>query len=140
MWREADGLDPDDFDPKTFFKLHGNVGRRPAAAARGSTFTFCCFRRQRRRVPGPGGAGGALQQRGWNLRGGPTPADPAARRHFGADRPGSRFHACVLPQLEKVYADDSEDGAVQMEVERTRMRNHVMAEVRSAAAATAQVM
>lgn len=24
MWQETDGLDPDDFDPKTFFKLHGN--------------------------------------------------------------------------------------------------------------------
>lgn len=23
VWEEADGLDPDDFDPKTFFKLHG---------------------------------------------------------------------------------------------------------------------
>lgn len=24
VWEEADGLDPNDFDPKTFFKLHGN--------------------------------------------------------------------------------------------------------------------
>lgn len=24
MWEETDGLDPNDFDPKTFFKLHGN--------------------------------------------------------------------------------------------------------------------
>ena len=23
VWEETDGLDPDDFDPKTFFKLHG---------------------------------------------------------------------------------------------------------------------
>lgn len=23
VWEEADGLDPEDFDPKTFFKLHG---------------------------------------------------------------------------------------------------------------------
>ena len=27
VWQEADGLDPDDFDPKTFFKLHGKVVR-----------------------------------------------------------------------------------------------------------------
>lgn len=25
VWEEADGLDPDDFDPKTFFNLHGNT-------------------------------------------------------------------------------------------------------------------
>lgn len=24
VWHEADGLDPEDFDPKTFFKMHGN--------------------------------------------------------------------------------------------------------------------
>lgn len=24
VWQEADGLDPDYFDPKTFFKMHGN--------------------------------------------------------------------------------------------------------------------
>lgn len=24
VWEEADGLDPEDFDPKTFFKLHGS--------------------------------------------------------------------------------------------------------------------
>lgn len=24
VWEETDGLDPNDFDPKTFFKLHGN--------------------------------------------------------------------------------------------------------------------
>lgn len=24
VWQEADGLDPEDFDPKTFFKMHGN--------------------------------------------------------------------------------------------------------------------
>lgn len=23
VWEEADGLDPEDFDPKTFFNLHG---------------------------------------------------------------------------------------------------------------------
>lgn len=23
VWEDADGLDPEDFDPKTFFKLHG---------------------------------------------------------------------------------------------------------------------
>lgn len=42
--------------------------------------------------------------------------------------------AFTLPScvLEKVYADGSEDSDVQMEEERTRMRNHVMAEVRSA--------
>uniref|UniRef100_A0A667XWL9 Nucleobindin 2 n=1 Tax=Myripristis murdjan TaxID=586833 RepID=A0A667XWL9_9TELE len=26
VWEEADGLDPNDFDPKTFFKLHDNNG------------------------------------------------------------------------------------------------------------------
>ncbi|XP_067090850.1 nucleobindin-2b isoform X2 [Osmerus mordax] len=26
VWQEADGLDPDDFDPKTFFKLHDTNG------------------------------------------------------------------------------------------------------------------
>ncbi|XP_074533447.1 nucleobindin-2-like isoform X2 [Halichoeres trimaculatus] len=26
VWQEADGLDPDDFDPKTFFKMHDNNG------------------------------------------------------------------------------------------------------------------
>ncbi|KAG9352407.1 hypothetical protein JZ751_020821 [Albula glossodonta] len=25
VWEEADGLDPDDFDPKTFFNLHGSL-------------------------------------------------------------------------------------------------------------------
>lgn len=25
VWEEADGLDPNDFDPKTFFKLHGKI-------------------------------------------------------------------------------------------------------------------
>lgn len=25
MWEEADGLDPEDFDPKTFFNLHGKI-------------------------------------------------------------------------------------------------------------------
>lgn len=25
VWEEADGLDPEDFDPKTFFKLHGKT-------------------------------------------------------------------------------------------------------------------
>ena len=24
VWQEGDGLDPQDFEPKTFFKLHGN--------------------------------------------------------------------------------------------------------------------
>lgn len=23
VWEEADGLDPEDFDPRTFFSLHG---------------------------------------------------------------------------------------------------------------------
>lgn len=27
VWEEADGLDPEDFDPKTFFKLHGSLQR-----------------------------------------------------------------------------------------------------------------
>ncbi|CAJ1055962.1 nucleobindin-2-like [Xyrichtys novacula] len=26
VWQEADGLDPDDFEPKTFFKMHDNNG------------------------------------------------------------------------------------------------------------------
>lgn len=26
VWEEADGLDPEDFDPKTFFNLHGRMG------------------------------------------------------------------------------------------------------------------
>lgn len=26
MWEDTDGLDPADFNPKTFFKLHGNLG------------------------------------------------------------------------------------------------------------------
>ncbi|XP_077592782.1 nucleobindin-2-like [Stigmatopora nigra] len=26
VWQESDGLDPDDFDPKTFFKMHDNNG------------------------------------------------------------------------------------------------------------------
>ncbi len=25
VWEEADGLDPEDFDPKTFFNLHGKT-------------------------------------------------------------------------------------------------------------------
>lgn len=25
VWQETDGLDPDNFDPKTFFKMHGNL-------------------------------------------------------------------------------------------------------------------
>ena len=25
VWEEADGLDPEDFDPKTFFNLHGET-------------------------------------------------------------------------------------------------------------------
>lgn len=25
VWEEADGLDPEDFDPKTFFNLHGTT-------------------------------------------------------------------------------------------------------------------
>lgn len=25
VWEEADGLDPEDFDPKTFFNLHGKA-------------------------------------------------------------------------------------------------------------------
>lgn len=25
VWEEGDGLDPEDFDPKTFFKLHGKT-------------------------------------------------------------------------------------------------------------------
>lgn len=25
VWEEADGLDPEDFDPKTFFNLHGKI-------------------------------------------------------------------------------------------------------------------
>lgn len=29
VWKETDGLDPDDFNPKTFFKLHGNQRAAP---------------------------------------------------------------------------------------------------------------
>lgn len=32
VWKETDGLDPDDFDPKIFFKLHGN--HRPDTCCR----------------------------------------------------------------------------------------------------------
>lgn len=38
----------------------------------------------------------------------------------------------VVSQLEKMYTEDDEDSSTQMEEERARMRNHVMAEVRSA--------
>lgn len=38
----------------------------------------------------------------------------------------------VVSQLEKAYPEGDEDSSTQMEEERARMRNHVMAEVRSA--------
>lgn len=33
VWEEADGLDPEDFDPKTFFNLHGKTftNRQPSS-------------------------------------------------------------------------------------------------------------
>lgn len=33
VWEEADGLDPEDFDPKTFFNLHGKKTLYQSAAA-----------------------------------------------------------------------------------------------------------
>lgn len=37
VWEETDGLDPDDFNSKTFFKLHGEFKAKPCPAAQGTT-------------------------------------------------------------------------------------------------------
>lgn len=48
VWEEADGLDPEDFDPKTFFKLHGSLqpstarGLAEVAFINQILFSFCC--------------------------------------------------------------------------------------------------
>uniref|UniRef100_H3CBP9 Nucleobindin 2 n=1 Tax=Tetraodon nigroviridis TaxID=99883 RepID=H3CBP9_TETNG len=73
VWEETDGLDPDDFDPKTFFKLHDTNGD------------------------------GFLDQ--------------------------AEMEALFTKELKKVYAEDTDDNAEQTELERTRMRNHLLAEV-----------
>ncbi|CAF90312.1 unnamed protein product, partial [Tetraodon nigroviridis] len=135
VWEETDGLDPDDFDPKTFFKLHGNVDAHAPQGSGGGVpgdRPLWCFRHQRRRVPGPGRNGGSLHQRGSTFL--TFCVDPP---HTGAEPPGTlsepgglaRLHACVLSQLKKVYAEDTDDNAEQTELERTRMRNHLLAEV-----------
>ncbi|XP_011605346.2 nucleobindin-2-like isoform X1 [Takifugu rubripes] len=73
VWEETDGLDPDDFNSKTFFKLHDNNGD------------------------------GFLDE--------------------------TELEALFNKELEKFYDDTTEDNAIQMEVERMQMRNHVFAEV-----------
>lgn len=57
VWEEADGLDPEDFDPKTFFKLHGRpqqLAPTRTAAGKRSVYWSCPFipecRHQRRWV------------------------------------------------------------------------------------------
>lgn len=55
--------------------------------------------------------------------------EPLSPRVLHVTSSRSRFRD--VSQLEKVYTEDSEDSAVQMEEERMRMRNHVLAEVRS---------
>lgn len=42
VWHEADGLDPEDFDPKTFFKMHGNY-RSCIYSTLTAAFWFFCF-------------------------------------------------------------------------------------------------
>lgn len=37
VWKETDGLDPDDFDSKTFFKLHGQFKAQACPAGRGTS-------------------------------------------------------------------------------------------------------
>ncbi|TNN00689.1 hypothetical protein fugu_011935 [Takifugu bimaculatus] len=73
VWEETDGLDPDDFNSKTFFKLHDNNGD------------------------------GFLDE--------------------------TELEALFNKELEKFYDDTTEDNAIQMEVERMQMRNHIFAEV-----------
>ncbi|XP_061532783.1 nucleobindin-2-like [Phycodurus eques] len=74
VWQESDGLDPNDFDPKTFFKMHDNNGD------------------------------GFFDE--------------------------NELEALFTKELEKVYnSKNEEDDMVEMEEERLRMREHVMAEV-----------
>lgn len=43
MWEEADGLDPEDFDPKTFFKLHGSFLQTVSANKKRETTEIGAF-------------------------------------------------------------------------------------------------
>lgn len=70
VWEEADGLDPEDFDPKTFFKLHGRhwcLALTSSAAGKQFVYWFSFnleCRQQRRWVFRRTGAGGAVYQGG----------------------------------------------------------------------------
>lgn len=43
MWQESDGLDPEDFDPKTFFKMHGNQRSQINFKLPTALMCFCIF-------------------------------------------------------------------------------------------------
>lgn len=136
VWEEADGLDPEDFDPKTFFNLHGK-----------------CFTSQYLLVDG---CIQYCQQKIRNL------FCQSVYFHFlyYADTNGDGFFDeqelealftkevklshleicsvsvndlctdCPWFQLEKIYdPTNEEDDMVEMEEERLRMREHVMNEV-----------
>lgn len=49
VWKETDGLDPEDFDPRTFFKLHGR--RAVAGGPAGSwSCVHVCYEQMKSRV------------------------------------------------------------------------------------------
>ncbi|XP_027034271.1 nucleobindin-2a isoform X2 [Tachysurus fulvidraco] len=104
VWEEADGLDPEDFDPKTFFNLHGNFFYHLHSIVyqrfRNKPSTAC-----RSLVPDSNGDGFFDEQ---------------------------ELEALFTKELEKIYdPTNEEDDMVEMEEERLRMREHVMNEVDS---------
>ncbi|KAF7245601.1 Nucleobindin-2, partial [Varanus komodoensis] len=117
VWEEADGLDPNEFDPKTFFKLHENTASTEYDSQDGL----------------------------WDIMKNPHITDikisPLAVNSFldtvqGVDVNSDGFldeqelEALFTKELEKVYdPKNEEDDMVEMEEERLRMREHVMNEV-----------
>ncbi|CAB1339280.1 unnamed protein product [Coregonus sp. 'balchen'] len=103
LWEEADGLDPEDFDPKTFFKLHGKSSSIDITGW-GWEIHLTEF----------------LNILAFEF------SDSNGDGFFDEQE----LEALFTKELEKIYdPTNEEDDMVEMEEERLRMREHVMNEV-----------
>uniref|UniRef100_H2YER2 NUCB1-like N-terminal domain-containing protein n=1 Tax=Ciona savignyi TaxID=51511 RepID=H2YER2_CIOSA len=95
VWENEDGLKDEEFNPKTFFYMHGHLIMHVVliSAMQGSK---------------------AQLEDVWNEE----------RRSAGTG-----LEAIFEKDLEKIYPDGTDENVMQMEEERTRMREHVMKEV-----------
>lgn len=132
VWEEADGLDPSDFNPKTFFNLHGEISELLCSehldyikAWLWHLFAFT----------DSNGDGYFDEQELEALFTKEVPLNNLSiqsyHRVLWLFLWGAKSDACVHHvQLEKVYdPTHEEDDMMEMEEERLRMREHVMNEV-----------